>query len=107
MSNVGNDVRARAVESLQVIVTSIRRHPTAGQTAVLVGFIAGLYNGGDYPFDLTQLRRLDLKLLDACFKVLAYNCVRQDGEIHEWGEFEEAQLHAWIKREGVRGRTVA
>lgn len=109
MSNVkvGNDVRARAVESLSVLVTSIKRHPTSGQTGVLVGFIAGLYNGGEYPFDLTQLRSLDPELLGPCMHVLAFNCVRQEGEIHEWGVFADTELHDWIEREAVRGRVGA
>lgn len=107
MSSVGNDVQARAVESLGVLVTSIKRHPTAGQSGVLVAFLAGLYNGGEYPFDLTQLRSVDLDLVGACLKVLAYNCIRTGGEIHEWGQFDEAELHSWIEREGIHGRAVA
>lgn len=43
-------------------------HPETGQTGLLVSFLAGLYNGYDYPFDLSDMRPLDTKLANACRK---------------------------------------
>jgi hypothetical protein len=108
MSNKsGNDVQDRAIDSLTVIVDSIRRHPTASQTKILVGLVAGLYNGPEYPFDLTTLRELDLPLSQACLNLVAYNCVRTGDEIHEWGVFDDRQLLRWIEREGIASRAVS
>ncbi|HEY6456293.1 MAG TPA: hypothetical protein VIY90_13555 [Steroidobacteraceae bacterium] len=50
---------ARTMEALQAIGASINAHPTTGQSGRLVRFLAGVYNGQDYPFDLTELRGLD------------------------------------------------
>src|SRR3984893_19043210 len=54
-----NDIQSimdRAQEALQIIETAIGNNPTSGQAGRLVRFLAGLYNGSDYPFDLTDLR---------------------------------------------------
>ncbi|MEO4091952.1 hypothetical protein ABH307_00645 [Acinetobacter pittii] len=48
-------------------------------------FLLGLYNGSDYPFDLTKLRNLDERNFDAVLSVLDMNarsCPRR--EIHEY-----------------------
>jgi hypothetical protein len=45
-------IRTRAMEALQYIEKAIGDHPTTGQARRLVHFLAGLYNGQDYPFDL-------------------------------------------------------
>jgi hypothetical protein len=52
----------RAQETLLTIETAIGENPTSGQAGRLIRFIAGLYNGTDYPFDLTDLRALDTRL---------------------------------------------
>lgn len=41
-----------------------------GQSHVCGRFLLGLYNGPKYPFDLTELRRLDNELLEDCLSVL-------------------------------------
>lgn len=108
MSEIAKDeVPARVVTALHVIVESIKRYPTAGQTRTLVAFVAGLYNGPEYPFDLTELRGLDLHLCQACLNALAFNCVRTGGEVHEWGVFEDRDLHRWMEREGISPRVIS
>jgi hypothetical protein len=63
----------RAQAALLLLETSIDDHPTSGQSALLVRFIAGLYNGCDYPFDVSELRELDTKLANACLHYLNYD----------------------------------
>jgi hypothetical protein len=41
-----------------------------GQSGVVAMFLLGLYNGPRFPFDLTELRRLDSSLFDDCILVL-------------------------------------
>jgi len=41
-----------------------------GQCGIVARFLAGLYNGFDFPFDLTELRALDSDLFERCVAVL-------------------------------------
>jgi hypothetical protein len=41
-----------------------------GQSSVIARFLLSLYNGDRFPFDLTDLRRLDYELFDDCLAVL-------------------------------------
>jgi hypothetical protein len=62
--------KTRAMAALQNIEEAINEHLTTGQAKRLVRFIAGLYNGQGYPFDLTELRGLDTELANACLDYL-------------------------------------
>jgi hypothetical protein len=53
--------------------SSVYAHPGTGQAGRLVSFLAALYNGYDYPFDLSDLRPLDTKLANACLDYLNYD----------------------------------
>jgi hypothetical protein len=68
-----HEVMERARTGLQRIVKAIEEHPWTGQARRLVRFLAGVYNGGDYPFDLTDLRALDTELANACIDYLNYD----------------------------------
>ncbi len=59
-------IKIRALLGLQAIEKAINEHPTTGGAKRLVRFLAGLYNGQDYPFDLSELRALDTVLANAC-----------------------------------------
>ena len=48
-------------------------HPGTGQAGRRVAFPAGVYNGWDYPFDLSDLRTLDTALANACLDYLNYD----------------------------------
>lgn len=41
-----------------------------GQSSVIARFLLNLYNGDRFPFDMTDLRRLDYELFDDCIAVL-------------------------------------
>jgi hypothetical protein len=53
-----NEIMERARTGLQRIVKAVEEHPGTGQARRLVRFLAGVYNGDDFPFDLTDLRAL-------------------------------------------------
>ncbi|MES2948147.1 MAG: hypothetical protein V4858_06335 [Pseudomonadota bacterium] len=59
-----------------------------GQSGVVAKFLLGLYNGSRFPFDMTELRRLDHELLLDCVSVLSMDCYREK-EVHEY--FENGQ----------------
>jgi hypothetical protein len=71
----------RARVGLQRIVNAIEDHPGSGQSARLIKFLAGVYNGHDYPFDLTDLRVLDTDLASACMDYLNYDRLGK-AEVH-------------------------
>ena len=51
-----------------------------GQARVIAQFLAGLYNGTRFPFDLTDLRTLDDALFEDCMALLrmdARHCVQE------------------------------
>jgi hypothetical protein len=65
-----HEIMERARIGLSRIVTAVEEHPGTGQGRRLVRFLAGVYNGNDYPFDLTDLRALDTELASACIDYL-------------------------------------
>jgi hypothetical protein len=89
-------IKVRATSALADIEKAINDHPTTGQAKRLVRFLAGLYNGQDYPFDLTELRGLDTKLAGACVDYLNYDrlgikevlthLVNGERDLHRWLE---------------------
>ena len=94
-------VTARALEALTLILDAVRQHPGTGQARRLVHFLAGLYNGTDYPFDLSDLRPLDTPLANACLDYLNYDrlAIRDlDRHLGDRGR----ELQGWIARYEIR-----
>jgi hypothetical protein len=54
---------------------------TSGQVRRIAGFLAALFNGEDYPYDLTSLRSLDLDLQLDCLRVLKMD-MNPEKEVH-------------------------
>jgi hypothetical protein len=93
----------RAQEALQTIEAAIGDNPTSGQAGRLIRFIAGLYNGYDYPFDLTDLRGLDTRLASACLDYLNYDRLGKR-EVHRHLTGGEKRLHQWLEDYGIKPR---
>ena len=91
----------RAQEALHTIEAAIGDNPTSGQAGRLIRFIAGLYNGHDYPFDLTDLRGLDTRLANACLDYLNYDRLGKR-EVHRHLTGGEQRLHQWLKDYGIK-----
>ncbi|MCY1440793.1 hypothetical protein D9M71_570790 [compost metagenome] len=66
-------------------------------------FLLGLYNGRDFKFDMTELRRLDHSLLEDCLTLLRMDH-NPEKEVHQY--FENGQeiwqglRRTWISDEG-------
>lgn len=56
---------------------------TSGARAA-AGVLLGLYNGGRFPFDLTDLRVLDSNHLRAALEVIAADAGQCQMEVHDW-----------------------
>jgi hypothetical protein len=93
----------RAQEALQIIETAIGNNPTSGQAGRLVRFLAGVYNGSDYPFDLTDLRVLDTRLANACLDYLNYDRLGKR-EVHHHLTGGDRRLHQWLEDYGIKPR---
>jgi hypothetical protein len=76
-----DEIMERARGALQAIVKAIEENPGTGQTGRLVRFLAGVYNGNEFPFDLTDLRALDTELANACIDYLNYDRLAK-AEVH-------------------------
>ncbi|MGO9719486.1 MAG: hypothetical protein ACLP0B_05115 [Steroidobacteraceae bacterium] len=94
-------IKTRAIAGLQAIEKAIHDHPTTGQAKRLVRFLAGLYNGQDYPFDLTELRGLDTELANACLDFLNYDRLGIK-EVHKHLANGELDLHRWLEEYGIK-----
>jgi len=97
------EILRRAMAALALIEKAIAGHPGTGQARRLVCFLAGVYNGQDYPFDLTELRSLDTELANACLDYLNYDRLGHK-EVHKHLANGDRDLHAWIKRYGLEPR---
>jgi hypothetical protein len=95
------EVMERARAGLQRIVKAIEEHPGTGQARRLVRFLAGVYNGGDYPFDLTDLRALDTDLANACIDYLNYDRLGKV-EVHTHLPDGGRQMEWFIAQHGIR-----
>jgi hypothetical protein len=93
-------VMERARPAIEIIETAIREHPTSGQAGRLVRFLAGLYNGQDYPFDLTELRALDTRLANACLDYLNYDALGKR-EVHHHLAGGDRDLNRWVVAYGI------
>ena len=56
-------------QALNRLVSEAQKY--TGNSGVVARFLIGLYDGDTYPFDLTELRRLEIDLFDDCLLVLA------------------------------------
>ncbi|NQB51266.1 DUF7673 family protein [Pseudomonas aeruginosa] len=97
-----HDFQARQQENEVAGITALKRllpiaQRDSGQSGVIGRFLLGLYNGQDHRFDLTELRRLDPDLFDACLSVLRMDYAPKQ-EVHEYFEDGDAVWQDLRKR---------
>jgi len=68
-----------------------------GQSNVVALFLLGLYDGQRFPFDLTELRRLDRQLLVDCLSLLEMDAYAQR-EVHQFVEDGSAVFEVMASR---------
>ncbi len=66
-------------------------------------FLAGVYNGSDFPFDLTDPRALDTALANARLDYLNYDRLGRR-EVHRHLSGGDTELQRWIDDYGLRPR---
>lgn len=98
--HVEADIPARPLDEFDRAITALEAHPGTGQAGRLVRFLAGLYNGEEYPFDLTELRALDTELANACLDYLNYDRLAKR-EVHHHLSGGDRELHRWFRDYGI------
>jgi hypothetical protein len=94
-----NEIMERARSGLKKISEAIESNPGTGQTAKLARFMAGLSNGHEYQFDLTELRTLDADLAGACIDYLNYDRLGK-ADVHQHLAGGAKQLDDWVRTHG-------
>lgn len=105
------EARRREIDQLHAQLPAIRMEGEAalrrllpvaqrdtGQSSVVARFLLNLYNGERFPFDMTDLRRLDFDLFDDCIAVLKMD-FQPAKEVHTYftdgGKIWEALAKEW------------
>jgi hypothetical protein len=68
----------------------------SGQSRYIARFLAGLYNGSRFPFDLTDLRCIDTTLFEHCINVLRMDATPLK-EIHLYFEDGESRFEQMVR----------
>ena len=99
------DVEVRAENALQVAVIGNRASEAVAiaNEVRLVWFLAAVYNGPEYLFDLTELRALASALANACLDYLNYNRLGRR-EVHRHLSSGDTELQRWIDDYGLLPR---
>lgn len=105
------EARRREVDERQAELPAVRMEGEAalrrllpiaqrdtGQSSVVARFLLNLYNGERFPFDMTDMRRLDFDLFDDCVAVLKMD-FQPAKEVHHYfddgGKIWEALAKDW------------
>lgn len=106
-SSPADKLDARAISSAALAHLFIQADTQSNSAArVAAGLLLGLYNGQRFPFDLTELRRLDGENLPRALALIKMDARGQMGmEVHDWlnhlygrtdfGERFEHLAHKW------------
>ncbi len=95
------DVISAGIAALHRLLERVAQHWHTGQSRRIVAFLAGLYNGADYPFDLTELRGVDRDIAQDCLALLALD-TRGIKEVHRYIENGDAKWMAMIEDYGLK-----
>lgn len=74
----------------------------SGQARRVATFLAGLYNGPRFKFDLTNLRALDHSLIEDCLAVLAMDAFACEREVHRYFEDGGNRFESMISTHGLQ-----
>lgn len=104
-TNADEAIRRRAADREQGLLSLQRLVDVAqgqsGQCRHVARFLAGLYNGYEFPFVLTTLRALDEELFEHCVAVLRLD-YRPQKEVHQYVENGQVLWQDMIGSWGLR-----
>jgi hypothetical protein len=93
-------ISSAGMRGLQTLSAALDLHPGTGQCRTIAGFLAALYNGYEYTFDLTYLRGIDTELANACLAYLNFDRLGID-EVHHFLPGGAKQINRWFEENGV------
>jgi hypothetical protein len=95
------DAVIAGVAALHRLLDRVKQHWHTGQARRIVNFLAGLYNGTDFPFDLTELRGVDRDIAADALAVLRLDTLGQR-EVHRYVENGDAIWRDLIEDYGLK-----
>jgi hypothetical protein len=93
-------IASAGMRGLQTLSAALDSHPGTGQCRTIAGFLAALYNGYEYTFDLTYLRGIDTELANACLDYLNLDRLAID-EVHNYLPGGAKKLNRWFEENEV------
>jgi hypothetical protein len=97
-------INDQGIDSLKTLYTLAQSD--TGQARIIARFLACLYNGYDFKFDLTDFRALDHELFVHCLNVLVMD-QRCEKEVHEYFENGGKRWGNLIAYHGLRSKAAA
>lgn len=103
---MGKQREARSL-AIEAGVPALRRlmrvaeHSDTGQARCIAAFLAGLYDGERFPFDLTDLRALDTRFVTDVLLVLRMDAIACEHEVHRYFEDGSSRFEAFISLRGL------
>lgn len=100
-------------DAVLLLLTTAMRALDTGGGSTCAKLLLGLYNGNRFPFDLTDLRRLDGTLLQAAMTVIHMDASRTWCEVHllldailnvEYGKTTGSTMELWAHCFKLKGR---
>jgi hypothetical protein len=97
-------INEQGIHSLKTLYTLAQSD--TGQARIIARFLACLYNGYDFQFDLTDFRALDQELFVHCLNVLVMDH-RCEKEVHRYFEDGGKRWENMIAYHGLRRKPAA
>ena len=95
------DAVTDGIAALHRLLERVKQHWHTGQSRRIVTFLAGMYNGTDFPFDLTELRGVDRDIAADALAVLRLDSLGQR-EVHRYVENGDAIWRDLIEDYGLK-----
>lgn len=101
---------AQELDALQRVYQLARDHTDTGGGSTAAKLLLGLYNGDRFPFDLTNLRRLDDQMLTHALRVMEMDSRHCRAEVHVVlaavtdDPAVQARMECWAFDLGLKGR---
>lgn len=103
--SVTSEKHNRAQVASEGVAALKRLYPIAlrdtGQAKIVAKFLAGLYNGYRFPFDLTDLRMIDDSIFEDCMALLRMDARQCEQEVHQYFDDGSSKWEKMIRDWGL------
>nr|WP_315466156.1 hypothetical protein [uncultured Rhodoferax sp.] len=82
-------------------LVSLCESSDTGQARAVARLLAGLYNAHAFPFQMNQLRALDLGIHTDCIAAISLDSIAPQQEVHEYFENGNRRFQCIFKKFGI------